>query len=107
MEYYVFKHPYLLVEDDSGRHRPFYREYSKTKELPGAALKEKKREKEKRPGGCEICVVKYSNYSTHIKEEEHRRAAEETNDYSALDSLVEKMNKSAGKGIKKKLFHFN
>ncbi|KAI5170787.1 hypothetical protein NEFER03_0246 [Nematocida sp. LUAm3] len=121
MEYHVFKHPYILVEDETGRHRPFYREYDGSKKentVPQISLsprievekgKKEVREKAsvKKAGVCEMCVSKYSDYEKHIADASHHNLTRKVCNYKEIDLLVAQIKKEERKKksfLKKKLF---
>ncbi|OAG31952.1 hypothetical protein NEDG_00427 [Nematocida displodere] len=111
MEYRVFKHPYILIEDESGRHRPFFKEYDgTTKEnvVPtivfspntpkGPGSKEKPIAK---PGICEMCVVRYTDYNQHIAEKDHISTVKDVANYDVIDTIIKDLrNDQALKRVK-------
>ncbi|KAI5184969.1 hypothetical protein NEHOM01_0520 [Nematocida homosporus] len=117
MEYHVFKNPYVLIEDATGKHRPFYKEYEGTSKencvpkvvlAPSIPRPAGKREKpNRRPGVCEMCVVRYQDYDQHILEKSHVKTLKEIGSYSEIDALISQLdacNARASKSAKKRLF---
>lgn len=118
MAYYVFKHPYILVEDEAGKHRPFYKEYdgsSKNTVIPELSLappqrraEEPKPRSDKKAGVCEMCIVRYSDYEEHISEKKHLTIAKEVANYAEIDQIIDFLKKeklvAKKKTIRKKLF---
>lgn len=113
MEYHVFKHPYVLIEDSTGKYKPFHREYSRdSKEtmIPLINFENLSNPKRTRPvkkaGVCEICVMKYADYEEHIKTEKHTETERLIlNRYEEIDILSELLRKERKiRKIKKKLF---
>lgn len=117
MDYHVFKHPYILVEDETGRHRPFFREFrSESKEGTGSwagkgaetRAAQKKEKPGKKTGVCEICVARFSDYQEHITDVTHLKIASSTVCYSEVDAIIEEISmeteKRKEKGARKKLF---
>ncbi|KAI5189219.1 hypothetical protein NEMIN01_0385 [Nematocida minor] len=114
MEYHVFKHPYILIEDATGKHRPFHKEYSRDSKdtlIPEISLTRqapnKKIKAPKKTGICELCVAKYSDYESHIKTPKHSHV--ESNimyNYAEIDALSEKlkMKRLKKRETKKRLF---
>jgi len=119
MEYHVFKYPYILIEDETGKHRPFFKEYSgdsKDTTVPKfsyahvdfhkqSAPKDKC---DKKPGVCEMCVLRYSNYESHISDKKHVAAARGAASYEEVDRLILALKKEktvrSPRGAKKRLF---
>lgn len=117
MDYHVFKHPYILVEDETGRHRPFFREFrSESKEAAtswaekGAETRtnQKKDKPGKRIGVCEICVARFSDYQEHITDNTHLKIASSTVCYDEVDAIIKEISmeteKRKEKRARKKLF---
>ncbi|KAI5181943.1 hypothetical protein NEOKW01_2093 [Nematocida sp. AWRm80] len=105
MVYHIFSHPYILIEDESGKHRPFYKEYSgETKDsvvpkvLLEPVLNEKKKTSDnksrvgKRSGVCELCVVRYSDYDSHIQDKMHIITSKAVVNYTEIDSIIALLN---------------
>lgn len=101
--YTTFKSPYVLIEDLKSKFQPIYKEYAK--ETPSLNLESPvlccpfsnarriSRPKKKCPktGYCEICYVKYDNYSEHINCKEHKEYAEDDYNYRAIDVFIKDM----------------
>ncbi|KAH9387358.1 uncharacterized protein NEMAJ01_2254 [Nematocida major] len=113
MEYHVFKHPYILIEDLTGKYKPFHREYSgESKEtmIPvlelDSAPSQKKARPAKKAGVCELCVTKYSDYEEHVQLPKHAQAEKShIHGYSEIDIISELLKKKKEKrGPKKRLF---
>ncbi|KAI5167350.1 hypothetical protein NEIG_00349 [Nematocida sp. ERTm5] len=111
MQYHVFSHPYILIEDSTGRHRPFHREYkrdSKDTMIPEINLSQqtlpKKQRSVKKPGLCELCVIKYADYDQHITTEKHLKA-EDRVEYGELEIIAESLRvKGERRKPRKRLF---
>lgn len=114
MEYHVFKHPYILIEDSTGKHRPFHKEYSRDSKdtmIPELVLSpqvyNKKTKPIKKTGVCELCIVKYSNYESHIKTAKHSQVEGNiTYNYAEIDKLREilKEERAKKRQARKRLF---
>lgn len=114
MEYHVFKHPYILIEDATGKHRPFHKEYSReSKEtmIPELILTQqeqiKKTKPNKKTGVCELCVVKYSDYESHIRTAKHSQVEGNiSHSYAEIDRLSEILRAEGGRKrqVRKRLF---
>ncbi|KIY65912.1 hypothetical protein CYLTODRAFT_399625 [Cylindrobasidium torrendii FP15055 ss-10] len=55
---------------------------------PRVTTKLPKRDEGAKPGYCECCREKFSDYKTHIKGDRHRRFAENEKNFRELDSLL-------------------
>lgn len=99
MEYYVFKHPYVLIEDEAGKCQPFHKEYkgdTKDNQVPqmayeaaeSAEASAKKKKDQKKPGLCELCLAYYSDYKRHLLDSLHKSSIDEKRDYRELDALL-------------------
>lgn len=102
--YTTFKGPYVLIEDSKNKFQPIYKEY--TRGVPSLSLdspvlccpfstaRRTTRPKKKCPikaGYCEICYVKYENYSEHVNCKEHREYAEDDYNYRMIDVFIKDM----------------
>lgn len=106
MNYHIFTHPYVLIEDRSGKCKPFHREYTgenKEKVVPTLLLKKytiktPKRKKDlKKPGLCELCLTYFTDYKQHIKEEEHTTNTDDWSDYKEIDQFISRVNRKKRK----------
>ncbi|KAI5189581.1 hypothetical protein NECID01_0604 [Nematocida sp. AWRm77] len=110
MAYYVFKHPYVLIEDETEKHKPFYKEYDGASKntvvpvvvyTPSVKGTSSKSRSEKKAGVCEMCIVRYSDYEEHILEKKHIFTAKEVSNYAEIDSIIEFLKKESLVGKKK------
>ncbi|KAF7683626.1 Protein DBF4 like protein A [Astathelohania contejeani] len=101
--YRIFKNPYILIEDISGKHQPFYKEYEVSKQ-PRLSLETRplgcpfienprprqpgKAKKATKPGFCEVCYKRYSDYYEHVLMREHREYAKEYSNYQEVDEFI-------------------
>lgn len=103
--YTIFKNSYVLIEDFKNKMQPFYKEY--TKEVPSInisspllccpfsnarrPLNPKKKKNPVKAGYCEICYLKYDNYTLHVESKEHREYAEDDFNYRMIDIFIKEM----------------
>lgn len=106
--YTTFKHPYLLIEDGKGKYQPIYKEFPK--ELPTINLSsptlccpfttarrgqrpKKRAPHQKKPGYCEICYCRFSDYLAHVRTREHRDYAIEPENYARVDAFISELSR--------------
>lgn len=99
-KYVIFKKPYILVEDMRRRYQSFYKEYEDRKPtlsldspILGCPFLENKKvrfqkKKETKPGMCEVCYTKYTDYRAHVQEAEHREFATDDRNYREIDMFI-------------------
>lgn len=101
-KYVIFKNPYILIEDVRTRQQPFYKEYEAKQpklSLNSPALgcpfvENMKRRimppknKDLKPGVCEICYCKFAQYKEHLATPEHRDFAVDNRNYKEVDRLI-------------------
>lgn len=104
----TFNSPYILIEDTTGKHQPFFKEYNDTKTpymyLTGEPLgcpflknynakkKNTNKKNQKKQGYCELCYVKFPDYEAHIKEDEHCKYALNDDNFREIDDLICEFN---------------
>ncbi|KAG0684083.1 hypothetical protein C6P40_003507 [Pichia californica] len=72
---------------------------NKPKNATIGIFKEQKQEKSKnemRPGYCENCRVKYSDFSEHIWSDKHRSFAEDDSNFKHIDKLIKLLSNPSG-----------
>jgi DBF zinc finger len=116
MDYHIFKHPYVLIEDENGKCRPLHREYTgegKEAQVPmlsyeKAGSRQKSQRKGKKAGVCELCLACFSDYEGHIADPLHSESVNEHIDYNELDLLIgtlgrqRRVEEKGGRGLRSK-----
>ncbi|KAF7703906.1 Protein DBF4 like protein B [Cucumispora dikerogammari] len=101
----IFSGPYILIRDATSKCKPFFKEYKDEclpkfeydgrllgcpflKEYDGTKSKTTKK-KGTKPGFCELCYDKYSNYQKHVISQTHIKSANETHLFREVDEIIE------------------
>ena len=100
----IFNGPYILIRDSTTKHKPFWKEYKGEKlpkleydgrlfgcpflkEYDGTKPKVNKK-KGAKPGFCELCYEKFSNYQKHVLEDTHIKNANEPYLFREVDEII-------------------
>lgn len=98
--YHIFKDPYVLIEDTTGQHKPFHKEYQGQPPnlnllsapmccpFTDKKLATPKKKRKNKVEFCETCYVKITDYDKHIIDPEHREYARDEAHYEQVDAII-------------------